>query len=407
MQSLFEAALSLTSPWYIDKIDFNTDEKRLDIHITFERGTRFQTDASSDEFPVHDTVEKTWRHLNFFEHECYLHCRVPRVKTDSGVTLISPPWAGKSNGFSLLFEALLLQLCTQMPVAATARLAKVSDNKLWRMLDKYVTATRALEDFSSTTAIGIDETSRAKGHQYITLFVDLDQRRTLFITEGKDSSTVDSFVKDFEDHKGSINAIKDVTCDMSPAFIKGIKENLHNAEITFDKFHIVKLINEAVDKVRKREVGDNPILKGCKYVLLKSASNLNMYQSIKLQELSKKKLKLQSYKAVEIRDAFTDIYRIKEEELFTQRLTEWYSWARRSRIPEIKDVAATVKKHWDGVLKWRISGLSNGILEGLNSLIQAAKSKARGYRTSKNLMLIAYMVTGKLEFEKINPNFQP
>ncbi len=128
---------------------------------------------------------------------------------------------------------------------------------------------------------------------------------------------------------------------------------------------------------------------------------------MKLQELSKKKLNLQSYKAVEIRDAFTDIYKIKDEGLFTQRLSEWYSWARRSRIPEIKDVAATVKKHWDGVLKWRTSGLSNGILEGLNSLIQAAKSKARGYRTSKNLMLTAYMVTGKLEFEKINQYFQP
>lgn len=408
MQAIFEQALSLTSPWFIDEITFCAETKRLDIYVNFERGTHFSVGDSSEKYPVHDTVDKEWRHLNFFEHKCYLHCRTPRVKKSDGkVRLISPPWAGKSNGFSLLFEAFVLQLCKHMPVNVVAKTMAVSDDKLWRMLDKYVEQTRQLEDLSSTIAVGIDETSRAKGHTYITLFVDLDQRRTIFITDGKDSSTVSSFAKDFKSHKGSIEAIKDVTCDMSKAFIKGVKESLPQAEITFDKFHIVKIINEALDTIRRREVGENPILKGHKYTFLKSNSNLTAHQSYSLQELSKKKYNLQTYRALEIRNAFMDIYKITDNTLFERRLNEWYSWARRCRIPEMKKVANTIKNHWEGVLRWRVSGLSNGILEGLNSLIQAAKSKARGYRTTKNFKIIAYLVTGRLEFEKINRYFQP
>jgi len=403
MQSIFEAALSISSPWFISEMSFNEELKRLDIHIDFETGTHFPIEVNGEEYPVYDTREKMWRHLNFFEHECYLHCRVPRVYTGSGYKLVSPPWSGRSNGFSLLFEAFLIQLCAHMPIAAVSRLVKVTDKKIWSMLEKYIDQTRELEEFSSTTAIGIDETSRAKRHQYITLFVDLDQRRTLYITEGKDNLTVNDFVDDFTAHSGDIDAIKDVSSDMSPAFIKGVTENLPNAEITFDKFHIVKLINEALDAVRRREVKENPILRKCKYTLMTSEANRTTTHRKKLRELSKEKMNLATYRALEIRDAFTDIYKIDDEKIFVTRLQEWYSWALRSRIPEMVDVARTIKKHWKGIIRWRISGLSNGILEGLNSLIQAAKAKARGYRSIKNFKIIAYLVTGKLEFEKINP----
>jgi len=407
LQKLFESALSISSPWFIEEMSFSETDRRLDIHINFTRGTHFPLDGSSETFPVHDTVEKSWRHLNFFEHECYLHCRVPRVKTDTGsVKMISPPWAGKSNGFTQLFEALALQLCTHMPIATVARMIQVNDKKLWSMLERYVDATRILEDFSSTTAIGIDETSRVKGHQYITLFVDLDQRKTLYVTKGKDSSTVDSFVNDFIAHNGTVEAIKDVSCDMSPSFIKGVRESLPQADITFDKFHIIKIINDALDTIRKREVEDNPILKNSRYALLKSPSNRTAKQHETLRELSKQKLQLDTYRAYELKEAFIDIYKIENYSMFEQRLKEWYSWANNSRIPEMKKVARTIKRHWDGVLRWRVSGLSNGILEGLNSLIKAAKSKARGYRTFKCFRIVAYLVTARLEFEKVNPHFR-
>jgi transposase len=137
-----------------------------------------------------------------------------------------------------------------MPVHNVSDLTGVSDHKIWRVLDVYIELAKKDEDYSDISLIGMDETSIAKGHDYITLFVDLVERKTLHISAGKDNKTGVDFVEKLEAKKGDRKAIKQVSCDMSPAFIKGVKENLPEAEITFDKFHIIKLINEAVDFTR-------------------------------------------------------------------------------------------------------------------------------------------------------------
>jgi transposase len=332
---------------------------------------------------------------------------VPRVKLPNGKTkLISTPWEGLSNGFTLLFEALLLQLCQAMPVSKVAKITKTNDDKLWSMCEKYIDKTREYENFEDINAIGMDETSRAKGHEYITLFVDLNKRRTIFITEGKDNTTVKRFVNDFKEHNGDINNIKNISCDMSPAFIKGIKENLHNAQITFDKFHILKIINEAVNDVRKQEVVTNKLLIGTKYIWLKNKDNLTKSQKEQLEELTISNMNLKTIRAYNIRQSFQDIYQASSKEEFITYLKKWYFWATHSRLEPIKKAAKTIKAHWDGIVKWYESKINNGILEGLNSVIQAAKSKARGYKTFKNYKIIVYLLTGKLDFNLVNSKFK-
>jgi transposase len=332
---------------------------------------------------------------------------VPRVKLPNGkVKLIKTPWEGLSNGFTLLFEALLIQLCQAMPTNQVAKITKTSDDKLWSMLDRYINKTRKHEDFKDVDAVGMDETSRAKGHEYITLFVDLKKRRTVFITDGKDNTTVKRFKEDFEDHNGDVNNIKNVSCDMSPAFIKGVKENLPNAEITFDKFHILKIINEAVDSVRKQEVATNNILKGTKYIWLKNYENLTKKQKEQLDELTMSNMNIKTIRAYNIRQSFQDIYQATTQEEFITYLNKWYYWATHSKLEPIVKAAKTVKRHWDGIVKWHESKINNGILEGLNSVIQAAKSKARGYKTFKNYKIIVYLLTGKLDFSLVNNKFR-
>ena len=407
LQSMFEQALAIKSPWYIKDIEFSVKKKQLDIHIDFHRGSVFEyVDKQTGECSSHkayDTEQKTWRHLNFFEHKCYLHCRTPRVKLESGkVRQISPPWAGLSNGFTLLFEALTLKLCMHMPVKAASRIVSETDNKIWRLLHKYIEVLRSLENFSSVKAVGIDETSRAKGHDYVSLFVDLEQSRTIYITSGKSSDTVTSFVDDLENHNGSREQITDVSCDMSPAFIKGVQENLPNANITFDKFHIVKIINEAVDQVRREEAKDQDILRGCRYLFLKNNANLTVKQKIELDVLQLSKYKLKSIRALQIREAFQEIYQAGSVASFEYLLKKWYFWATHSRLDPIKEVAYTIKRHWDGIVNWKRSQINNGILEGLNSVIQAAKSRARGFRNVEYFKIMAYLVTANFNFAKVN-----
>jgi transposase len=274
------------------------------------------------------------------------------------------------------------------------------------MLDRYINKTRKYEEFKNIDKIGMDETSRVKGHEYITLFVDLDKRRTIFITEGKDNTTVKRFKDDFEEHNGDVNNIRDVSCDMSPSFIKGVKENLPNAKITFDKFHILKIINEAVNKVRKEEVTKNNLLKGTKYIWLKNYTNLTVKQKEQLDELTMSNMNIKTIRAYNIRQSFQDIYQANTQDEFVTYLNKWYYWATHSRLEPIVKAAKTVKRHWDGIVKWFESKINNGILEGLNSVIQAAKSKARGYSSFKNYKIIVYLLTGKLDFNLVNSKFR-
>jgi len=282
-----------------------------------------------------------------------------------------------------------------------AELLKVSDRKIWAMLDKYIDSTLKLNDYSNVTTIGMDETSIAKGHDYLTLFVDLINRRTIHIAEGKSNATVVSFKQDFELHGGEAKNITDVSCDMSPAFIKGVNDNLPNAQITFDKFHVLKIINEAVDKVRRAEVADNPVLTGLRYIFLKNETNLTAKQKLKKQEISG--LGLKSWRAMLIRECFQDIYKSNVAEEFENLLKKWYYWATHSRLEPIKQAAKMVKSHWDGIVRWKDSQINNGILEGLNSILQAAKRKARGYKF-KHFKTIAFLITGKLNFNRVNNN---
>jgi len=193
IERIFEVALHIQEPWFISNVAFDASRKRLDLRLDFRKGSTFKYEGNgvSGEYKAYDTIEKEWRHLNFFEHECYLTARVPRIKTpDDKTHLIQPPWNGLQNGFTLLFEAFVLQLSKGMPVHLVGALLHTSDHKVWSILDKYTEKARQNCDYSTVTEIGMDETSIAKGHEYISLFVDLKRKKAIFVADGKDSTTV-------------------------------------------------------------------------------------------------------------------------------------------------------------------------------------------------------------------------
>lgn len=396
--------LQIQNPWYIKSVNFN--KKQLTIEIDFKKGSTFEDNDNGNDiskaYKVYDTRIKTWKHLDILQYSCFIKARIPRVKRDDGrVRLISPPWAGLMNGLTLLFEAFIFKLSKDMPVNRVSDFVGVSDNKIWNMLDIYTFGAKSHEDYSHVSVVGIDETSIAKGHKYISLFVDLNKKKTMFICEGKDNKTVVNFSADLKDHNALAQQIKEVSCDMSPAFIKGVTENLPNTNITFDKFHILKIINEAVDKVRRAEAANNPLLKNTRYIFLKNDTNLTLQQKVTKEELLMPKLNLKSVRAMHIRENFQQIYSASDAAEFEYLLKKWYSWAVRSQLKPMIKTAKTIKSHWAGILRWKISQINNGILEGLNSILQAAKRKARGYK-AKHFMTIAYLLTGKLDFFKVN-----
>lgn len=398
---LFAMALGLQHPWFVEKIQFNAEGKRLDIYLDFPKGSEFACPRCGTKSKAYDTEDKVWRHMNFFQHECYLHARIPRInccgKDKCGVLLVEVPWARPQSGFTLLFEAFLMALVQAMPVNTVAALVGETDKRLWRMLHYYVAKARENVDMSCVKAVGIDETSSRKGHNYITCFVDLEKSQIVYVTEGKGKQTIASFKDDLKQHHGKPENIEKVCCDLSPAFISGVQKEFPDAALTFDRFHIMKIVNEAVDKVRREETKQNPQLRGTRYLWLKNECNLTAKQSKQFESI--RNLRCKTAKAYQLKVTFQELFSQPDKAAAEVFLKKWHSWARRSRIEPMKQAAKTVDNHRQGILNWFDSKISNGVLEGINSLIQAAKARARGYRTATNLKTMAYMIAGKLSFD--------
>ena len=273
---LFEAALGIASPWYVKGVEFDAERRKLTIGIDFSAGARFPVAGSDAVLPVHDTVIKRLQHLNFFQHECFLEVRTPRVKLpDGGVVLVEPDWFGKLAGFTLLFEALILLMAQHMTFAAVSRLTGVTWHRVHAVCSRYVDLALADADLSAVTSVAIDETSSRRGHNYITVAADPIERKVLFVTEGKDAGTIKRFAQYLTSHSATPGRISSVSIDMSPAFIKGVTAHLPNARITFDKFHVIAHASAAIDRMRRIEARTDPDLKGLRWSLLKDRSKLS------------------------------------------------------------------------------------------------------------------------------------
>jgi len=202
---------------------------------------------------------------------------------------------------------MIVLMAQCMTVSAIAQMIDEHDTRIWRILQHYVEEARFNEDFSNIKSIGVDETSRAKGHKYVSVFIDLDESRVIHVCEGKDASTIESFKDDLDQHNGSSGNIENFFCDMSPAFISGIENSFLNASITFDKFHVMKFMNEAVDKVRREEQSHNALLKRTRYIWLKNPENLTTNQNEMLKPL--KRIRLKTMNAYNIKLALREFWR--------------------------------------------------------------------------------------------------
>jgi transposase len=291
-------------------------------------------------------------------------------------------------------ESLILIMAMDMPISNVASLLGLDDGRVWRVVDCYVTKAREKEDYSNIRAVGFDETSSRRGHNYITIAVDLETSKVIFASEGKDHTTIDSFTDDFVSHLGKVENITDVCSDLSKAYIKGVQDNFPNAVHTYDKFHIMKMVGEAIDFVRKEEQRFDPILQKTRYLWLKNRSSLSSGEVIRFDELSKMNLK--TARAYRMKEALKVIWDCLDIESAIKVFNKWYFWATHSRIEPIIRLAKALKRHQSGILNIVKSRISNGIVEAINGKIQMLKRSGRGYPNIDNFITMVYLRCGKL-----------
>ena len=390
---LFQLALGLSSPWKVTRGAFDVEGGRLDLYVDFPRGSRFACpDCGREGCKVYDTSDDTWRHLDFFQHRTELHARTPRVTcADCGVRKAVVPWARAGSGFTLLFEAYVLALAKAMPIANVAERLGEHDTRLWRIVEHYVWLAVEAQDLSDVRAIAADETSARRGHDYISLFVDMARRKVVFVAEGKDAATVMAFKEFLVNHGGDANAIRDASIDMGAAFEAGIKDNFPKAEITFDKFHVIKLANEAVHEVRRREARNNFQIKGRRYIFLKNVNNPILEEKEALSRLEAQSL--DTIQAMQIRMNLQQLFAMDARTALAF-LKRWNARVQVCDLAPMKKLAKTIMAKSKGILRSIKTGLSNGVLEAINGNVQAAKRKAKGYRSKRNLKAIVYLIAG-------------
>ena len=402
---LFEAALGVSPPWQVTGADFDLAAKTLTIRVDFIAGSRFALAGVEGQHPVHDTVAKRYRHLNFFQHECFLEVRIPRVKLpDGSVRQVDPPWAGKLSGFTLLFEALVLLLCQQMTFAAAARLVGVSRHRVAALCERYVELALAQTDLSAVRELAIDETSRARGHDYITLAADATERRVIAVAEGRGADSIAQLTTELQSRHCPAEQITSVSIDMSPAFIRGCAEHLPNARVTFDKFHVIGHANAAVDRMRRIEQRSDKSLKGMRWSLLKDRASLKPEAAADLDALIARMATVRTARAWVYKEQLRQILARKQINVARDMLKHWCTCVMRSKVEPMKEVAAMVRRHLEGIVAWAQTRQTNGFLEALNGLFQSAKRRARGFTRFTTIRTVIFLIAGKLDFAVINPH---
>ncbi|MHB1955979.1 MAG: ISL3 family transposase [Sulfobacillus sp.] len=247
--------------------------------------------------------------------------------------------------------------------------------------------------------IAKDETSRAKGHEYVSLIMDLDTRKVLHVAEGKGQRTLLDFKGQLLKKCGHPDDIDELCMDMSPSFMAGAKTYFPRVEVTYDKFHVMKIINTAVDETRRKEQRTVSDLKNSRYAWLKNEENLTDKQRKTLIRLKDEDLK--TAKAYHLKLTFSKLWEQENAEKAKVFLDDWYYWATHSQIPDMVKAAKTIRQHEQGILRWCTSKVTNGIMEAINGLVQSAKRRARGYRSVKNLKTIIYLIAGGLTLDTV------
>lgn len=407
-EQTFGQLLGLGKSWKVVESRFEPESSTFFLKVE-ETPELWPEESARAGTPVvcHDHVEPMqWRHLNVFNKECVIVCSLPRGRRgdDGKVYRVTPPWEGRSKHFTQEFEAFALTLMREMPVKRAGQILGESDSRMWRMLFAHVKAAHDRLSFDNVVWVGADEMNRRKGHNYLTVFADLLAKRVLFATPGKDASVWEAFAAELLRHNGHPKAIRRVAIDMSAAYTKGVASNLGNAQVVYDKFHVIQNVVEACDQVRKAEsrsdAGKRELLERTRWMWLKNRANWTEKETHKWESMSLERCV--TGMAYEMRLVLQGIYQWKDVEVAKKLFGNWCAWVKAMReqtgelLEPMARAARMIEGHMEGILAHWTQGLTTAYMEGLNSLFSAVKRKARGYRTVEYMTSMLYFVAGKL-----------
>lgn len=401
-KALYSQLLGLTAPWGVEKVELKLKEGEVHVTVALPPDQLWVCPECLERAPIHDHKDRTWRHLDTFQYRTLLHARVPRLNCPThGVKQLRVPWAEEGSRFTTLFEALVIVWLRDANVAAVAKRTGISWDQAWGVAERAVARGEARRKVEPARYLGIDETSKKRGHKYLTIVSDLEKGKVLFVGDDRKTETLDQFWASRTPEQ--IDAITAVAMDMWQPYINSTSAYLPGAseKIVFDKFHVAQHLNKAVDDVRKAEhrrltAEGKDWLKGTKYWWLRNPENLSLSEWRAFLELARSH-SFRTGRAWSINQTFMVLFDYVYPAVAETRFQEWYRWARRSQLEPIKKVALMIKEHWANIRTYFEHRITNAGSESINSLIQSVKRKARGYRNDGNFKTMIMFHLGGLD----------
>jgi transposase len=395
-ENLFTKLLQLEDGWIVESVDtdFNKEEIFIQIACLLDQLEDSETGGLGK---VYDHAPmREWRHLDTMQYKTYIRCQLPRIITSSGkVKTVQPNWASGYERHTYLFEHAVIDLLkASKNQTKTAHLMRCGFNVVNRIMHLSVKRGMDRRNYSELTFdhLSIDEKSFRKGHHYITVLSHPASGCVLDVEEDRTKEACKKLLSNSLTTE-QLNKVSAISMDMWKAFIQTAQEILPNASIVHDRFHLVKYLNEAIDKVRRREVKQHQDLKNSRYALLKNPENLTDRQRTHFEAIADANYEVS--KAWQVRENFKALFS-KGKLWATLSFLQWANDATKRKIKEVDKVVDMFKNHLSGVVNALLINLTNAMAERLNGKIQELKTVGRGYRTFTNFRSAILFFNGGL-----------
>lgn len=397
---MFERSIGLKDPWKVTQAEFDQRDRAVHVYVEARKTAKYACPVCGKYSKRYDDEdeERSWRHADVVMYPCYIHCRRPRVNCEEhGIHVVDAPWARRDARQTLLFEGYAMMLAETSTLNEACKVLRISRTALMHIVEHWVGKAVSEEDLSKVEQLSIDETSFKRGQSYVTVIGDPPRRRVIGVEDGRDVDAVERFSLDLEAKGGDCNKITHVSMDMSATYQKACELCFPKAKLVFDHFHVKKMVLEGMDEVRTEEQGKKMARKknAGRKLLMIPEGRMTDEQIAAKDALSKEYPK--TGRAFCMVQEFDDLYRCQTMEEAEREFIKLTSWMMHSRLTPMKRVAQSLRRKRTEILEYFQNRLTNAFAEGMNSLIQAAKRKSRGFRTFTGFRTMIFLAVGKLQ----------
>ncbi len=372
---------------------------RVEIFVSAQPGQRYRCPVCGRSCRPLCYEVRRYHHLPEQGCECWIIARIPKLicRGCGGTPQIPFPLSDRCASYTRDLAEEVMSSLTSRSRSSVASDLFISTDIVDSILDRQITDAMKEQDLSHVSGVFLDETQYGHGHDYISVFLD-QNHKVIYACRGHGKDVLERFCGHLILQGGDPGNIRFFSTDMSTAYESGILEHFRNAILIWDRFHLIKSLNEALNNVRKRTLkrASGESLKSVKYVVLKHFQNQTPEQEEKMSQIRMVNPELAI--AFDMKEVFSDIILIRDRNAMESMLRWWTEWVETEGPKEFVGKVRWIREKIGRILDWTIFPISNSASEGVNKNIQDIRRQACGYRNVQNFFQMIFLRQSELVF---------